>query len=68
MILTAILNAILAVGVIVMVVTPLAWAILAQHRDHPGPATTDGATVTAPHSRDRRHAARPQAKPVVGRI
>lgn len=35
MILTAILNAVLAVGVIVMVITPLVWAILTQHRGHP---------------------------------
>jgi hypothetical protein len=57
MIPTAVLNTLLAVGVIVMVVTPLVWAILTQHRDHPGPAATDAATIDAPHSRERRHAA-----------
>ena len=30
---TTVLNAVLAPGVIVMVVTPLVWAILAQRRD-----------------------------------
>lgn len=44
MILTAILNASLAIGVIVMVVTPLVWAIRTQHRDHPRPTATVGAT------------------------
>ena len=41
MITTAIFNAILAIGVIVMVVTPLVWAILTQHHDHPRPAATE---------------------------
>jgi hypothetical protein len=68
MILTAILNGILAVGVIVMVVTPLVWAILTQHRDYLGPAAADTATIDTPHSRERRHAARPQYKPLGGRI
>ena len=68
MILTVVFNAILAVGVIVMVVTPLVWAILTQHRDHPRPAATDAATMDAPQSRERRHAARPHYQPVVGRI
>ena len=35
MTLAAILNLTLALGVTVMVVTPLAWAILTQHRDRP---------------------------------
>ncbi len=43
MILTVILNAILSVGVTVMVVTPLVWATLAQRADQPRPAATDGA-------------------------
>jgi hypothetical protein len=50
MILTAILNAILALGVIVMVVTPLVWAILTQHRDHPRSAATDGGPARVPQS------------------
>jgi hypothetical protein len=48
--LTVIFNAILAVGVIVMVVTPLAWAILTQHRDYPRQLATDGATMRAPRA------------------
>jgi hypothetical protein len=67
MILTAILNAILALGVIVMVVTPLVWAILTQHRDHPLPAATDGGPARAPQSDDRRRAPRQQYTPVAGR-
>lgn len=34
MALTAILNVILAIGVLAIVVTPLAWAIITQRRDH----------------------------------
>ena len=68
MTLTVIVNAILVVGVTVMVVAPLMWAILTQHRDHPGTAATDSATMPAPQSRGRRHAARPQYNPVAGRL
>ena len=67
MIMTAIINAILAVGVIVMVVTPLVWAILTQHHDHPPRAAADGATVRTTASRKPRHAERPEYKAVVGR-
>ncbi len=67
MIMTAIINAILAVGVIVMVVTPLVWAILTQHHDHPRLAATDGATVRTPQPRKPRHTGRPQYEPDVGR-
>jgi hypothetical protein len=67
MILLATLNAILAVGVSVLVVTPLVWAILTQHRDPPHHTATAGATERAPQSRERRHAARPRYKPLVGR-
>ena len=35
MALIIILNALLCGGVIVMVVAPLVWSILTQHRDHP---------------------------------
>jgi hypothetical protein len=63
MILTAILNAILAVAVTVMVVAPLVWAILTQRSDHAGPAATDSATMRARQTRDRRLAARPQYAP-----
>ncbi len=64
---TIILNAILALGVIAMVVTPLVWAILTQHRDHPTLAAAESATADQSHSRDRRHATRPQYKPAIGR-
>ena len=67
MIMPAIINTILAVGVIVMVVTPLVWAILTQHHDHPRLAATDGATVRTTEPRKPRHAERPEYKPVVGR-
>jgi hypothetical protein len=66
MITTAILNLILALGVTVMVVTPLAWAILSQHRDHPHPARTDATTARASQSDDGRRAPRPQQRPVAG--
>jgi hypothetical protein len=66
-ILTAILNAILAVGVIVMVVTPLVWAILTHHRDHPRPPATLGATTRPPSPRPRHPSLRPRRRAVVGR-
>ncbi len=67
MILTVVLNAILAVGVIVMVVTPLVWAILTQHRDHPRQTATLGVTVPPPSSRPRHPSARPRRRAVIGR-
>ncbi|MEO6857140.1 MAG: hypothetical protein ABI323_00920 [Solirubrobacteraceae bacterium] len=68
MILTAILNAILAVSVIVMVLTPLVWAILTQQRDHSRQPAMDGATMRAPQSRERWRARRPQHNAVAGRV
>jgi hypothetical protein len=65
MLTTAILNGILALGVIVMVVIPLVWAILTQHRDHPRPAAAEGPNERAPLSGDRRRAPRPQYKPAI---
>jgi hypothetical protein len=58
-----ILNAILVLGVIVMVVSPLAWAIRTAHRDRPGGSAQArlhaGATLVR---RPRRPAyAQPQA-------
>lgn len=67
MILTAILNATLAVGVIAMVLTPLVWAILTQHRDHPRPAATVGATAGLPGPQPRRPSSRPRQTAVIGR-
>ncbi len=67
MILTAILNAILAVGVIVMVVTPLVWAILTQHRDHPCPAATARTAARPPSPEPRRPSSQPRREPVAGR-
>jgi hypothetical protein len=65
----AITNVILAVGVTVMVVTPLVWAILTQHRDHPGPAVTARATPRQPAPQPRRHTPRPRTRrsPLAGR-
>jgi hypothetical protein len=65
MILTAILNTMLAAGMIVMVITPLVWAILTQHRDHPRLAATDGATGLAPQASERPRTARAHYKPAV---
>ncbi len=75
MIPTAILNAILALGVIVMVLAPLVWAILTQHRDHPRPAASGRATESAAESATARPSSRqpvrpssqPRPKPVIGR-
>jgi hypothetical protein len=63
---TAILNVILALGVIVMVVAPLVWAIFTQHRDHARPATTDGAPARSPRPQPRR-ASPPSYRPVIDR-
>ena len=54
---TLIVNVILCIGVIVMVVTPLVWAILTQHRDHPQP---DGGIAHRSERREHRRARRPQ--------
>jgi hypothetical protein len=61
-----ILNAILAVGVIVMVVAPLVWAILTQNRDYQRPAATGAAAERPATSRERRPARRPHSRPVTG--
>lgn len=61
---TAILNVILALGVIVMVVTPLVWAILTQHRDHP---TTRVATRATARPVRPQPMPRPSYKSVTGR-
>jgi hypothetical protein len=68
MILTAILNATLVVVVIAMVVTPLVWAILTQHRDHPRLSATDGATGQARQVGKRRRITRARYKPAVGGV
>jgi hypothetical protein len=48
------LNSILAFGVIVMVVSPLVWAILTQHRDHVAVArATARVAADSPHPRRR---------------
>jgi hypothetical protein len=57
MILAVVLNAILAIGVVVMVVAPLVWAILTQHRDHSKLVTVDDGVPAGPApSHARRHA------------
>ena len=71
---TAILNIILALGVIVMVVAPLVWAIRTQHRDHAvltaDAAVTETVTTGTAHRPytgiERRRRPRPHYKPVVG--
>jgi hypothetical protein len=65
----AITNVILAVGVTVMVVTPMVWAIRTQHRDDPGPAATARATPRQPAPQPRRHTPRPSThrSPAAGR-
>ena len=69
MIPTAILiNAILALGVTVMVVAPLAWAILTQSRDRPGPVATDGPSGGTLHARDARSPRRPPYAPALYRV
>ena len=57
MILTVLLNAILCLAVLVVVVTPLVWAILTQHRDRPAIGGAAGATsaAAARSTRGRRH-------------
>ena len=67
MILTAILNLIFAVGVIVMVLTPLMWAILTQHRDRPRPTAAARTPVRSPEPQPRRPSSQPRHEPVVGR-
>lgn len=67
MITTAILNIVLALGVIVMVVTPLVWAILTQHRDRPRIAAIDSAGTSPQNHQPRRRAAQPSYRPLAGR-
>lgn len=72
MLTVAIVNGILALGVIVMVVAPLVWAILTQHRDRPGVAAVTGVEAPRPQdrpsaTRDRRSGSRPSYKPLTGR-
>lgn len=67
MVITTILNAVLVLGVIVMVLTPLVWAILTQHRDHPDAAATHGGATSQAPRHPRRHA--PQLRhPAIGRV
>ena len=64
---TVILNAILALGVIVMVVAPLVWAILTQQRDHRRLAFSDGARPRPRHPEARRPEPQRSYRPVTGR-
>jgi hypothetical protein len=67
MTLTIILTAILSLGVAVMVITPLVWAIATQRHDRPATARHGaGARQRASQSAPRR-APRPQYKPISGR-
>jgi hypothetical protein len=67
MITTAILNAVLALGVIVMVVTPLVWAILTQRRDDPRSGATVGASTRPVYRQSSRRGSRPSYGPLTGR-
>ncbi|HJS93292.1 MAG TPA: hypothetical protein VJ741_03450 [Solirubrobacteraceae bacterium] len=48
MILTVLLNAILCLAVLVVVVSPLVWAIVTQHRDQPAVGGAAGASTAVP--------------------
>ncbi len=67
MITTMILNAVLALGVIVMVVAPLVWAIVTQHRDLPHTAATGSGTISPTRRQSPRHAPQRRHNPVIGR-
>jgi hypothetical protein len=67
MILTAILNTILASAVIAMVVTPLVWAILTQPRDHPRPVATVATTLRPQSPEPRRPSPRARHEAVIAR-
>lgn len=64
---TAILNAILAVGVIGMVLTPLVWAILTQRRDHPRQTITHPAGAPRIEAREHRATRRRRYTTAAGR-
>ena len=68
MALTTVLNIILAIGVVVMVVAPLAWAILRERREHAIPvAAAPAAPQPKPEpSEPGRRGSRPRYKTVVG--
>lgn len=81
MTMTIVLNAILGVGAIVVVVAPLVWSIVTQHRDHPRIALADGATALPRHGAERRRrtmappggverrsTSRTQYKPAIGSV
>jgi hypothetical protein len=57
-----VLNTILGFAAVVIVLSPLIWAILTQHRDEPAPGGTAGSSsrATAPRTRRTR---RPRQAP-----
>ncbi len=67
MILTIILTALLAVGVSLIVIAPLAWSIVTQRRDWSG-TTPDGGGARPAGRRPERRAPRPRYAPVDGRV
>lgn len=70
MVLTAIINIVLAIGVLVMVITPLAWAIRTQRRDDPTPVAAGRPAEDPPGPGTRepsRGGSQPAYHPVVGR-
>lgn len=71
MILTTILNVGLAIGVLVIVVTPLVWVILTQRRDRPRPVAAEAPAVQPQGPQPSEPSGRgsqPVYKPVIGRM
>jgi hypothetical protein len=69
-VLTIVINLVLAVGVLVMVITPLAWAILTQQRDGPTPVAARNPAEQPPDPRPgepNRRGSQRAYEPVVGR-
>ncbi len=63
MALIIVLNALFALGVIAVVVSPLVWAIFTQHRDHVAVATVPTRPAPRPeYARMRRHAGIPATR------
>ncbi len=61
-----ILNAVFAIGVLVIVVAPLLWAIATQHRDVPA-ATRTAVRTHAPTTRPATASSRRRPRPAVTR-
>jgi hypothetical protein len=65
-----VLDVVLAIGVIAMVVAPLAWAIRTQQRDVPHPVAAPSPAAPPPDpkpSEPSRRGSKPAYKPLAGR-